>query len=287
VAIQAACGLEPVTAPAGGLIFPRDARALRRSTVFLDQAVPRSRRPRPSPSFCPLTSGSHRSNERKFFLEDFLKSRIGNPPHRAVPEWPTARGHTEAPHAAVRSNDGFASVAAQARPGMLRTNDFKNGFDQIGFSVSVVFSRGCLDPRSEIHVARTPSSRVEMPVGAAGHWRGIGGELFDQINHLGALRGRKPDESSQKPQALDRFAGWMSELLAQFRSECAIGHLALFSGSTLAVRSTSELAKLKLCQGTTPPARQTAVDDCGIRTGESDTCCGTRRKIHFRFHRNR
>jgi hypothetical protein len=33
------------------------------------------------------------------------------------------------------------------------------------------------------------SSRLEMPVDAAGHWRGIGGELLDEIDHLGALRG--------------------------------------------------------------------------------------------------
>jgi hypothetical protein len=31
----------------------------------------------------------------------------------------------------------------------------------------------------------TPSSRIEVPVG---HWRGIVGELLDEIDHLGALR---------------------------------------------------------------------------------------------------
>src|SRR6516165_7226551 len=78
------------------------------------------------------------------------------------------------------------------------------------------------------------SSLVEMPVDAAGDRRRIGGELLDEIDHLGALRGRKPDEGFQKPQALERFAGWIAELLAQFRSKCAISHLALFSGSTQA-----------------------------------------------------
>src|SRR6516165_7677685 len=78
------------------------------------------------------------------------------------------------------------------------------------------------------------SSLVEMPVDAAGDRRRIGGEPFDEIDHLGALRGRKPDEGFQKPQALDRFAGWIAELLAQFRGKCAIGHLTLFSGSTQA-----------------------------------------------------
>jgi hypothetical protein len=60
------------------------------------------------------------------------------------------------------------------------------------------------------------SSRLEMPVDAAGHWRGVGGKLLDEIDHLGALRRWEPGEGFQKPQALDGFAGWVSELLAQF-----------------------------------------------------------------------
>ena len=59
-------------------------------------------------------------------------------------------------------------------------------------------------------------SRPEMPVDAAGHWRRVGGKLADEIDHLGALRRREPHEGFQKPQALDRFAGWVSKLLAQF-----------------------------------------------------------------------
>ena len=103
-------------------------------------------------------------------------------------------------------------------------------------SIKFVLRRVCLSKAALIHVLTKRSSRLRMPVGAAGRWRRIGGELLDKIDHLGASRGRKPDEGFQKPQALDRFAGWIAELLAQFRSRSAIGHLALFSGSTQACR---------------------------------------------------
>ena len=73
------------------------------------------------------------------------------------------------------------------------------------------------------------STRLEPSVSAASR-RGIGGEPLDQFDHFRALRRRKPDECFQEPQALDRFAGWTSERLPQFRNRCAIFHLAPFRG---------------------------------------------------------
>jgi len=117
------------------------------------------------------------------------------------------------------------------------------------FSEKIMLSQSLL-PHGERN--RPPiSARAEPPVHAAGNRRGIGSEPFDQVYDFRPLRGRKPDERFQQPQTLDRFAGRISELFAQLRNRYAIFHVAPSSGNS------SGLAKLKVCQGTTPPARQT------------------------------
>ena len=72
------------------------------------------------------------------------------------------------------------------------------------------------------------SARAEPPVRSAGGRRRIGGKLLDDIDHLGPLRGREPDERPQEAQALNRFAGRISKLCAYFGNGYAIFHLAPF-----------------------------------------------------------
>jgi hypothetical protein len=92
-------------------------------------------------------------------------------------------------------------------------------------------------------VERLRSARIVPPVHAAGRRRGVGDEPFDQIDNFRPLQRRKLDECLQQPQAFDRFARRISELLAQFGKISAIFHLAPLTGKFRWVRQVESMPR--------------------------------------------